>query len=43
MDNNESLNYFMRLLTERHNNLKKTNDALFDALIGENKDTKEKT
>ncbi|MCU8012773.1 MAG: hypothetical protein WC024_11750 [Shewanella sp.] len=42
MDNNESLNYFMRLLTERHNNLKKTNDALFDALIGENKDTKEK-
>jgi hypothetical protein len=41
MDSNESLNYFMRLLTERHDDLKKTNNALFDALVGENKKAKE--
>jgi hypothetical protein len=41
MDSNESLNHFMRLLTERHDDLKKTNDALFDVLIDENKKAKE--
>jgi len=41
MDNNESLNYFMRLLQERHSDLKKTNDILFTVLVSENRESKE--
>lgn len=40
MDNNESLNYFMRLLKERHSDLKKTNDILFTVLVNEDRETK---
>ena len=42
MDNNESLNYFMRLLQERHSELKKSNDALFTVLVKDDKKAKDK-
>ena len=41
MGNNESLNYFMRLLQERHSELKKSNDALFTVLVKDDKKSKD--
>ena len=41
MEENQGLNYFMRLLKERHSELKNTNDAFFNVLVNEDRKSKE--